>query len=104
MNNTLGQIISEARKKKDISQKILAEQILKEDGVKISAQYLNDIERDRRIPSQFILEEIAKALDINRDYLFLLAEKLPDDIKATISKKDEDTIINAYKAFRKKLN
>jgi transcriptional regulator with XRE-family HTH domain len=104
MDNTLGQIISEARKKKEMSQKVLAEKIVKENGEKISPQYLNDIERNRRIPSHFILEEIAKVLGIDRDYLLLLAEKLPNDIRATILKRDQATIVNAYKAFRKKLN
>ena len=104
MNNTLGQIIADARKKKGTSQKELSEKVLKEDGEKISPQYLNDIERDRRVPSHFILERIAKELNIDRDYLFLLAEKLPEDIKSKISKTDQDKIIEAYKAFRKKLN
>jgi hypothetical protein len=38
-----------ARKKLGISQKNLADRIKKEDGQSISPQYLNDIERDRRL-------------------------------------------------------
>ncbi|MDD2758318.1 MAG: helix-turn-helix transcriptional regulator [Patescibacteria group bacterium] len=104
MENTLGKIISQARKKREISQKSLAESINKDNGEKISPQYLNDIERDRRIPSNYVLEEIAKTLDIDPIYLFLFAEKLPDGLKAAINKKDENTVISAYKVFRKKLS
>ena len=47
---TFGTIISEARAAKGMSQKDLAAQLKKEDGAVISAQYLNDIEHDRRNP------------------------------------------------------
>ena len=40
---TFGELISEGRKKKGLSQKELAAKVLKEDGSAISPQYLNDI-------------------------------------------------------------
>jgi transcriptional regulator with XRE-family HTH domain len=45
---TFGEIVAQARKRKLLSQKELAALIKKEDGQSISAQYLNDIERNRR--------------------------------------------------------
>ena len=47
---TFGTIISEARRAAGLSQKELAAKVKKEDGQPISAQYLNDIEHDRRNP------------------------------------------------------
>jgi len=44
-----------------MSQKELAGKIKKEDGLPISAQYLNDIEHDRRNPpSEFLIAQIAE--------------------------------------------
>ena len=51
---TFGEVITQARKDKKLSQKQVAAETLKEDGQAISAQYLNDIEHDRRKPSQRI--------------------------------------------------
>ena len=75
---TFGQAISEARKKKQISQKQLASMIVKEDGVAISPQYLNDIERDRRNPpGEHLVCQFAKVLEIPEEYLYFLANQIP---------------------------
>ena len=47
---TLGTMVAEARRAIGMSQKELASRVKKEDGQAISAQYLNDVERDRRNP------------------------------------------------------
>ena len=52
---TFGEAITRARKDKKLSQKQVAAGTLKEDGQAISAQYLNDIEHDRRNPPANIL-------------------------------------------------
>ena len=52
---TFGTLISEARRAKGLSQKDLAAKVKKEDGQAISAQYLNDIEHDRRNPPSELL-------------------------------------------------
>ncbi|HYW46720.1 MAG TPA: helix-turn-helix transcriptional regulator [Bryobacteraceae bacterium] len=58
---TFGTIIAEARRAVGMSQKELAGKIKKEDGLPISAQYLNDIEHDRRNPpSEFLIAQIAE--------------------------------------------
>ena len=48
----------------------------------ISPQYLNDIELDRRHPTEdLFLEAIAVVLNLPGDYLYFLAGKLPPDIR-----------------------
>ncbi|HCM41623.1 MAG: XRE family transcriptional regulator [Bdellovibrionales bacterium GWB1_52_6] len=76
---TFGSVIAEARKGVGLSQKQLAERILREDGEPISPQYLNDIERDRRSPSSdHMVKEFAKALKLDADYLHYLNGRFPE--------------------------
>ena len=99
---SFGQYIAESRKQAGLSQKVLAERLRKEDGQSISAQYLNDIEHDRRNPPrEFILTQISSVLNISLDYLCFLSGVLPDDIKRQ-NYQPED-VENAFKAFRKAL-
>jgi transcriptional regulator with XRE-family HTH domain len=78
--STLGGKIAELRRAKHLSQRQLAEKILRDDGVPISPQYLNDIERDRRVPPDYILDRIARVLEGNRDYLVFLAGRIPPSL------------------------
>ena len=79
---TFGSVIAEERKKLKLSQKELAALVKKEDGNPISPQYLNDIEWDRRKPSSdHLIQQFAKVLKINQDYLHYLAGSLPDEIR-----------------------
>jgi transcriptional regulator with XRE-family HTH domain len=98
---TFGSYIASARKKIPLSQKQLAEQILREeDGQPISPQYLNDIERDRRSPtSDHLIQQFAKVLKIDADYLSYLAGKLPEEIRA--KNLSEEAVKAAFTAFRK---
>ena len=100
---TLGQAIIAARKLRGMSQKDLAAAVQKVDGTgSISPQYLNDIEHDRRSPtSDELIKEIARALDQNPDDFFVLAGKIPDDLRTASA--DSATRIKAFKAFRKAL-
>jgi len=101
---SFGQIISEARKKLGISQKTLAERIKKEDGGPISPQYLNDIERDRRNPpSEYLISQFAKELELSKDYLLLAAGTVPKDLAIRLSDSDPETIERAFRAFRRTL-
>jgi len=75
---TFGTYISEERKKKGLSQKQLAELIEREEGGSISAQYLNDIEHDRRSPSSdHMIQEFARVLKVSANYLYYLAGRMP---------------------------
>jgi transcriptional regulator with XRE-family HTH domain len=97
---TFGQMISKARKAMSLSQKDLAGIILKEeDGTPISPQYLNDIEHDRRSPtSDHLIRQFAKALDLDEGLLFVLAGKIPDDIRRGI--RNTERVTSAFLSFR----
>jgi len=85
-----------------ISQKTLAERIKKEDGQPISPQYLNDIERDRRNPpSEYLIAQFAKELELSKDYLLLAAGTVPSDLASRLSDSDPDAIERAFRAFRR---
>lgn len=98
---TFGQAIAKARKAKGLSQKELAALIVKdEDRKAISPQYLNDIEHDRRSPtSDSLIRRFAKVLSEEEDYLFVLAGKIPEDLRRRA--KNRDKIVEGFANFRK---
>src|SRR2546430_8976299 len=99
---SFGRIISEARKKSELSQKQLAERIKKEDGEPISPQYLNDIERDRRNPpSEYLIAQFAKELKFSKTYLVAAAGTLPEDLKQIVADSDPRDVERAFQAFRR---
>ena len=99
---TFGEAITRARKEKKLSQKQVAAGTLKEDGQAISAQYLNDIEHDRRNPpSEYIVRQLADTLDLDLDYLLFLAGRFPADVLEM--SRDQEGIKTAMKAFRSSL-
>ena len=99
---TFGEAITQARKDKKLSQKEVAAATLKEDGESISAQYLNDIEHDRRNPpGEAIMRQLATTLDLDVDYLFFLAGRLPSDVLEL--SQDREGISHAMRAFRRNL-
>ena len=101
MTMTFGTFVSKKRKELGISQKDLASMILREeDGQPISPQYLNDIEKDRRQPtSDHMVEQIAKVLKADKDYLYFLAGVLPADIRSQAM--TPEAVVERFKAFRK---
>jgi transcriptional regulator with XRE-family HTH domain len=100
---TFGRAIAIARKAKGLSQKDLAARILKEDGEgPISPQYLNDIEHDRRSPtSDHLILQFAHVLDKDPGYLFVLAGKIPEDMRRTLA--SERDISKSFANFRRDL-
>ncbi len=98
---TFGQAIAKARKVKGLSQKELAALVVKdEEGGAISPQYLNDIEHDRRSPtSDHLIKQFAKVLGEDEGYLFVLAGKIPDDLRKKA--KNRDQIVAGFANFRK---
>jgi transcriptional regulator with XRE-family HTH domain len=100
--STFGKMISGARKVLGISQKTLASRIKKEDGEPISAQYLNDIEHDRRnAPSEFLISQLAKELTLSKDHLCLAAGTIPADVKENVAAAETETVDAAFSAFRR---
>ena|SRR2546422_11629160 len=99
---TFGQIIREKRQELGISQKELATKIKKENGEAISPQYQNDIEFDRRDPpSEFMIEQYATALKLDKDYLILVAGKVPADVRKLASENPEKAQ-HVFQVFRRK--
>ena len=100
---TFGEVITEARKNKKLSQKEVAARTRKEDSSAISAQYLNDIEHDRRNPpSEYIVRQLADTLGLELDYLLFLAGRFPSDVLEM--PRDQEGIRTAMKAFRRSLS
>ncbi len=98
---TFGTLISEARRAKGMSQKDLASKVKKEDGQAISAQYLNDIEHDRRNPpSEFFIAQIAEVLTVSNDVLCAAAGTIPHDLQKMAAAQPEK-FEQGFKAFRR---
>jgi transcriptional regulator with XRE-family HTH domain len=98
---TFGTLISEARRAKGLSQKDLAAKVKKEVGQAISAQYLNDIEHDRRNPpSEFLICQIADLIDVSKDVLCIAAGTIPNDLQK-IAATQPQKVEEAFKAFRR---
>lgn len=101
---SFGQLISAARKAQKMSQKELADRIVKEDGASITPQYLNDIEHDRRTPSSDnIVTQFAKVLGLSSDALFGAVGVLPEGTRKLVQKSTPEKVEKAYVAFRKTL-
>ena len=97
--SSFGRAISQGRKKKEWALKDLASKVLREDGEPISPQYLNDIEHDRRSPSSDrMVQQFADALGIERDFLYYLAGRFPEDVRQR--QLSEAEVAKAMVAFR----
>ena len=68
----------------------------------ISAQYLSDIEHDRRAPlSDEFIERAAGAVQVPADYLYFMARRLPPDIACATD--DRVRILAGLRALRAKV-
>lgn len=91
MNNpeSLGRLIADRRGALGLSLKDLGRLVRKEDGHGVSAQYLHDIERDRRSPSARVLGELARALGLDAHYLAAVAGQCPSDVLVYLRERPE---------------
>jgi transcriptional regulator with XRE-family HTH domain len=97
---SFGREITKAREKKEMTQRQLAGEVRREDGETISPQYLNDIERDRRVPSGEVIRGLAAALGLDSDYLHYLAKKWPDDLaEASLEPSQVRDLMFAFRKF-----
>jgi DNA-binding XRE family transcriptional regulator len=71
--NTLGEVLREARHEADLSLRDLAKKL------PVTASYLSDIENDRRVPSEGVLRELAKVFRLKFDELMALGGRIGDD-------------------------
>jgi transcriptional regulator with XRE-family HTH domain len=98
---TFGQVIARARQKAGLNLRDMASLVKKEDGNSISFQYLNDLENDRRnAPSDHLLDELARVLNVSRNYLYYYARRIPADFPDEV---EEHQVDEAYRAMREKL-
>ncbi|MCS7235636.1 MAG: helix-turn-helix transcriptional regulator [Armatimonadota bacterium] len=70
--DTLGSYIRRTRSARQVTLRKLAA------AVGVTPSYLSDIENDRRVPSEEVLERIARELDLDLDELMALRGKLDD--------------------------
>ncbi len=98
---TLGQFIADRRKELGLSGREVVARIRKPDGKPISIPYLVDLEHDRRKPSDEVLEQLAKALQVDSDILYFLAGRMPPDLHTRALKEEE--LAAAFKAFRREV-
>jgi len=99
---TFGEVMAEARKKAHLTQRQLAAQIKHEEGKGISSPYLNDIEHNYRHPPRgYLLEQFARALDLDVDLLYFLAQQLPIGLYRSDVSEEQDAA--AYRAYRHEL-
>jgi transcriptional regulator with XRE-family HTH domain len=97
---TFGEVIVEARRAANLTQRQLAALIKNEEGRGISGPYLNDIEHGFRHPPRgFLLQQFATVLNLDVDLLYFLARQLP--IEVDFSKVSEQQGIAAYRTFRR---
>lgn len=86
-----GEQIRELRKGKGLSQRALGEL------VGVSFTYISKVENEKLdfgdYPSEDLIRKLAKALDADEGELFLLAEKIPEDIRKRVMERPD--------AFRK---
>ena len=97
---TFGQLIRERRVALGLSQKDLVAKIRKGTGEPISPQYHNDIEFDRRIPSEALIAQYAQQLGLSTDALLLAAGIAPADLQQVATERPEQAE-RLLKAFRK---
>lgn len=87
MVGTLGSHLRSARTVRRWSLKELGERLVSTRGEGgVSPQYLNDLEHDRRTPSEQMLVQLAEALDLDLDALRSLARRSSPDVEAYLAK------------------
>ena len=77
---TLGEQIHTARLKHELSLRELARRIER------APSYINDIEHDRRTPSEEVLVQIARALDLDIDILLAAAGRVSGESQSYLQK------------------
>ena len=75
---TFGEVLRGLRKKEGVGIKKLAPAL----GVNYS--YLSKLENHRAMPSEELIDKVARYFDYNRDDLMILADKIPPDVKGIL--------------------
>ncbi|MEU7067547.1 helix-turn-helix domain-containing protein [Streptomyces sp. NPDC053429] len=103
----LGEYLREQRRQAQLSLRQLA------DAAGVSNPYLSQIERGLRKPSADILQQLAKALRISAETLYvqagILDERDPDEVETraviladpSINERQKQVLLQIYESFRK---
>jgi transcriptional regulator with XRE-family HTH domain len=98
---TLGQFLIERRKALGLSQKEMAALMNNRDGQPLSTTYLNYLEHDRGEPPNYLLDQFADLLHVERDVLYFWTRRMPPDIEP--GEVSTERVAAAYRAFRREL-
>jgi transcriptional regulator with XRE-family HTH domain len=98
---TIGEFIAERRKALGLSQKELAALIKNRDGKPLSMPYLSYLENGRGEPPEYLLEQFARVLRVERDVLYFWTRRMPPEVATGEASPQQVTA--AYRAFRREL-
>ena len=96
---SFGELIARRREQLGLTQTELAARIKGRSGAPVSQQRITDIEHDRfGVPRRPVLNQLARALKLDLDVLYLWGRAVPPDVSA--EGLPEETIKAAWQAFR----
>jgi transcriptional regulator with XRE-family HTH domain len=96
--HSVGELVAEARKSRNMSQVELAARLDKGGGKPISNTFLNDVEKGRAPVPEALLDSVSRELGINRDYLYYLAGRIPPELRTSAP---ERVVSKAFALLRK---
>jgi transcriptional regulator with XRE-family HTH domain len=99
---TLGQLIAQRRKELGLKQIELAALLKNREGEPLSFSYFNYLERDRGLPPDYLLDQIAAGLKMPLDVVYFWARRMPPDLEPP-GDPDPRSVQAAYRAFRQEL-
>jgi hypothetical protein len=98
---TLGGFIRKRRRELGLFGREVVAAVRKADGTPISP-YLVDLQRDRRKPSDPVLNQLATVLRLDADVLFFLEGRRAPDLR--LGKVDIETLRDALRTLRRNLD
>jgi transcriptional regulator with XRE-family HTH domain len=100
---SFGEVLVEARKRKGLTLKTVAGQVLKDDGKPMSLVYLSDIELGHKgPPSSAMIRQFAEILGIKVEVLRFYANRVYENPPA--SDPEPRQVVAAYRAFQRVLD
>ncbi len=98
---TLGEFVRQRRRELGLFGREVVAAMCKADGTPISIPYLVDLERDRRKPSDSVLNQLVTVLRLDADVLFFSKGGAPD---LRLGKVDIETLRDALRTLRRNLD
>ena len=96
---SFGVMIRARRKELGLRQEDLAPQIQIE-GRPISQTHLSDLERGSIAPRPYLIEQFARALNLNRDVLYLAAAIVPPEVAEELNRLTPEERERAWAVFK----